>query len=77
MRYDLRPGGRTLALLRGAATTVAGIVNRRGERIRRVGQDCATTITGSRTADVPADDPVPAAVAADSGVAPEAVPQKR
>jgi predicted PurR-regulated permease PerM len=64
-------GAPTLALLRGAATTVAGIVtifvlaylmvleapkvvdgfvglfgDRRGERIRRVGHDCAKTITG-------------------------------
>jgi predicted PurR-regulated permease PerM len=64
-------GGTTLALVRGAATTVAGIVTifvlaylmvleapllvdgflaifpeRRSERIRRVGHDCAKTITG-------------------------------
>ncbi len=64
-------GAPTLAFLRGAATTVAGMLTilvlsylmvlqaprivdgfvalfspRRGERIRRVGQDCAKTITG-------------------------------
>ena len=64
-------GGSTLALVKGAATTVAGIVTifvlsylmvleaprittgflslfeaRRAERIRRVGSDCARTITG-------------------------------
>jgi predicted PurR-regulated permease PerM len=64
-------GAPTLAVLRGAATTVAGVVtifvlaylmvleaprmlegflarfeSRRAERIRRVGQDCARTVTG-------------------------------
>jgi predicted PurR-regulated permease PerM len=69
--YVSRLGAPTLAFLRGAATTVAGIVtilvlaylmvlqapkvvggflalfdDRRAERIRRVGADCARTITG-------------------------------
>jgi predicted PurR-regulated permease PerM len=69
--YASRLGAPTLAVLRGAATSVAGIVTifvlaylmvleapkvvdgflalfdeRRAERIRRVGHDCAKTITG-------------------------------
>jgi predicted PurR-regulated permease PerM len=69
--YAAGVGGSTLTFLKGAATTIAGIVtifvlsylmvleapriieaflalfaNRRAERIRRVGGDCARTITG-------------------------------